>query len=256
MDKKRVRILLLGIVFVLTCLAIVLSSALSHSITTLQQAGVSPDIVYFTLILPYIGLFLALSRIVIGINIPNTFVPLTIVLTSFVIGPVLTLLLMIFSLVLGYLGKYLISELHLHFAVKISIIIGLLSVGLTLLLPFLVQSQLLSSSNGHLIIIYGIMIISLINEKYLVFKLTRASIFEDLKNILNTFLFSLVSFWLLGGKIELLDQIYEFPYLKSFILFFPESVLFIVFIIIFIGRYTGLRLTEVFRFRKLLFKNR
>jgi hypothetical protein len=255
MDKTRLKTLILGGFLFLVCLLITLFSLISHSLAILQQAGISPEILFLTLILPFIGLFLAVSRIIIGINIPNTFVPLTIVLTSFIIGPVLTFELMIISLVLGYFCKFLISEFRLHFAVKISVIISLLSIGLLLTFPLLRDDHLLNSGNGHLVIIYGILMISLINEKYLTFKLSKTNIYNDLKNSFNTFVFSLFSYFILGGKLTIGSQIYQFSYLKDFIQVFPESVFIALFMTIMIGRYTGLRLSEMFRFRKLIFKN-
>ncbi len=255
MDKTRLKTLFLGGFFFLICLLISLFSLLSQSLAVLMDAGISSEILYLTLILPFIGLFLAISRIIVGVNLPNTFVPLTIVLTSFIIGPAITFELMIISLVLGYLCKFLISEFRLHFAVKISVIISLLSIGLILAFPLLKQDQIFNSGNGHMVVIYGILIISLINEKYITFKLSKSNIVNDLKNSFNTFLFALFSYLILGGKLIINGQTYQLAHLKDFIQAFPESVFWALFLTIIIGRYTGLRLSEIIRFRKLIFKN-
>lgn len=234
---------------------IIYTGSISHSIDVLAGYAIDRQTLYLALILPFIGLFLAFFRIIIGLNISNTFVPITIILTSFVLSPLITFELLFLSLFLGYIGKYFINLFRLHFAVKVSFVIGILSIALILILPFFRNDSFFNNSNSHLLILYGILIISLINERYLTFKPSRSNIISDLKNIFNTIFFSMLVFFLLGGQFVADSQNFYFPWLRQLIEAYPESVFMALALTIIIGRYTGLRLTEIYRFRKLIFKN-
>lgn len=256
MKSTRLKPLLLGSLLFLLCAIVCVFGLLGQAIATLKSAGVTPDIIYLTETLPFIGLFLAFVRIIIGINVPNIFVPIIIVLTSFVLGISLTLEVLIISLALAYLAKYLISEFHLHFAVKSSLIITLVSIGLILIFPLLRNSSLFTANNSHLVIVYGLLIISIINEKFLTFKMTRTNLWNDFKNIFKTVAFAVISFILLGGRIFWSAEYQlNLPWLKNLIIAYPETIFVALILTFAIGRYTGLRLSEVVRFRKLIFKN-
>lgn len=251
MKQPRLKTLILGTLLFLICAIISFFALLSHSLTALQLSGLPPAIIYLALTMPFVGLFLAITRILIGINIPNTFIPLTILIGCFTLGVDIALAMVFITLLLAYLAKYLISEFHLHFAVKTSLIMTLVLIGLVILLKPLEQLGLLSLNNSPLIIVYSLLTIAIINEKFLTFKMTRSSLWTDLTNISKTLTFSLICFILLGGSI--LD--FQWNWLEETIINYPESVFGALLLTILIGRYTGLRLSEIFRFRKLIFKN-
>ncbi len=255
MDKSRLKTPFLGGLLFLACLIVGISGSISHSIEFLKTLEVSPDIIYLPLILPFLGLFLAFSKIIIGMNTPNSYVPLTVVITSFFIGPLLSITTLIVCLIVGYFMKYIIVEFKLHSNVKTSLILSLLSIIFILLLPFYPSSLVFQGINYSLLICYGIFLISLINEKYLSFKITKSNLISDLKIIFSTILFSFITYLILGGKIVTGSQYFDFPYLKDLVMGLPEIVLVAILLTALIGRYTGLRLTELWRFRKLIFKN-
>lgn len=257
MKSQRLKTLIFGSILFLICATIILFGFISQVITFLKNAGVNPEIIYLTQTLPFIGLFIAIFRIVIGINVPNISVPVILILTSFILGLGLTLEVFAISLILAYLAKYIINQFHLHLAVKSSLIITLVTIGLIMLLPFLRNSTLFTSNNSHLVIVYGLLIVSVINEKFLSSKMTRHNLLSDLGNILKTIFFAVISFLILGGKFSFDGtNIQEWTALKSIIIAFPDTIFLAFILTLAIGRYTGLRISEVIRFRKLIFKNR
>jgi hypothetical protein len=211
--------------------------------------------VIFVLVLPFIGLFLAISRILIGINIPNIFIPLLIILAAFILGLNLTLAILATNLLLAYLSRYLISEFHLHFAVKTSIVMTLGLIGMIILLPIMQKWSFFSPENAYFVIIYSLLTLAIINEKFLTFKMTKSSLWNDFKNLFKTLFFALICFFILGGAIILPNVTFQWDWLRSIITIYPESIFGALILTILIGRYTGLRISEIFRFRKLIFKN-
>lgn len=253
MKSKGLKSIILGSLLFTICGLTLIFGLLSHSVATLQASGISPDIIFLVETLPFIGLFLAFFRIILGINVPNMFVPIIIILTSMVLGLIMTLEVLIISIFLAYIAKFLIGEFHLHFAVKSSLIISQVAIGLLLILPFLRNSSLFSASNSHLVIIYGLLVVSIVNEKFLSVKMTTNNLWIDLKNIFKTLIFSIISFILLGGEINLNSFQFEWTWLKTIIITYPETIIIALFLTLAIGRYTGLRLSEIIRFRKLIF---
>jgi hypothetical protein len=255
MKQTRLKTLLLGILLFLICAIIGFLGLLSQSITALLALGLPVELVYLALTLPFIGLFLAITRILVGINIPNIFVPLLIILAAFTLGLNLTLSVLLVNLLLAYLSRYLISEFHLHFAVKTSIVMTLGLIGLVILLPIMQKIALFGPEKAYFLIIYSLLILAIINEKFLTFKMTRSSLWSDLKSLFKTLFFALTSFFILGGPIILPNTTFQWDWLKNIIAVYPESIFIALILTILIGRYTGLRLSEIYRFRKLIFKN-
>ena len=256
MDKYQVKPILIWtfcLIFVITSLYF---GFIKGSLGILEANGFQAENLYFLLIIPFIVLFLSFWKIILGFSVINTFVPILIILTCFITGPFFPLIILLFSLLLGYLAKLSINDLRLHYAVKLSIILTVLSIGLLLILPYVEKTTSYQPGNEHLIISYAILIISLINEHYFAFKVGKTNTVNIIKNALLTFLFSFICFFLLGGQIQYGTILIQFPYLRDAIVSYPDLIFLDLFLLILIGSYTGLRLTEMIRFRKLIFKNR
>lgn len=255
MNPTKLKPLILGSLLFLICATIAIFGLLQSSISILTHNSVTPDIIYLALILPFIGFFLAIFRILIGLNIPNILVPITIITASFLLGPLISLLILAICVLFAYLAKYLISEFHLHVGVKNSLIITLASIGLLLSLSWLQTLSAFHQINLNLIIIYGVLTISVINEKFLTFKISKNSLIGDIKSLFKTIIFSLITFLILGGKFIWGSAFFQIDWLQKIIMTYPESIFLALLLTFLIGQYTGLRLSEVFRFRKLIFKN-
>lgn len=256
MDKAKLKLFLiwsLSIIFVAFSLYF---GFIKTSLSSLNAYGYQSYSLYYLLMIPSIVLFLSFWKIILGFNVINTFIPILIILSSFLSGPLFTLIILLFSLLIGYLAKLTISDLRLHFAVKLSIILSILSLGLLFLLPYIEVFASTEPGNDHFIIAYAILVISLINDRYFAFKTSKTSTFTTIKNAIVTFLFSFLCYIFLGGIIQFGNFFLHFPYLQNAIQSNPDLIFIELILLILIGKYTGLRLTEFIRFRKLIFKNR
>lgn len=247
MEKIDLKKIIFSSVFVLTCILLGFFGQISQAINTLHSSGIDQNSLFLLLITPFIALFISFCRIIIGINVPTILIPTILVFSLFIIGLNTTIFFLCLSIGLALLGKYLITEFHLHFSSKISIIFSFVSIGLVLALPLIKDPLSLTATA-----IYPILIISLVNEKQFSFKISRSSLISDFKSIIKIIIFSLLCFFLLGGAI----LSYQFPEFKQLITTYPESVLIAFLLNFVIGQYTGLRLTEIIRFRKLIFKSK
>lgn len=255
MKAQRLQITsLIGLIIILVILSF--SGVLSLSINSLLNIGISRDIIYLVEILPFIGLTLAFFNIILGVNIPGHYIPIILIINTFILGLYLTLGLLLISLFIIYTAKFLIKSLHIHLTVKSSLIISIISLFSLLILPILAKTNIFNLYTGPFFII-SIIIISIINEKFVDTQISFKNIKKDFGILIKYFIFITLNFLLLGGKFyywTASTSFTELNLLKNILQSIPEINLLIIFMTFLIGRYTGLRITEIIRFRKLLFK--
>lgn len=256
MDISRQRIWILFIISILALIIIISLGTIRYSLDILMEAGISQNILYLLLTLPFIGLFLSFSRIIIGINVQGASVPVLTTFSAFILSPFLTFEIFLVGIILGYIAKLSILDLRFHFAVKVSIIMTFLTIGFLFFLPIIHAISPFPKSLGGSIMVIGLLLITLINDKYLTFKVSKTSIKYNLKNIFFTLIFSFITYFLLGGVFMINSTPVQFTGLQYIINSYPNSIFIALILTILIGRYTGLRVTELFRFRKLIFKNK
>ncbi len=249
MDKNLVKNIFFGGLIVLLGLIPAFFGLFRISISHLVQLGVNIDQVYLLLITPCIALIIATFRIMVGLNVTSIIVPSILVACCFLLGPILTGIIFIGSAVTALFIKYLLNELHLHFSVKMPIIVNLVFILILLLAPLLIANYQISSITLPSISII-IITLALITEKFLSFKMTQSGLLTDFKNLFKTSLFSLAIYLFLGGGLFS----FHWTVIKDFIIFFPEIISVCVILNLLIGRYTGLRISELIRFRDLIFK--
>ncbi len=257
-NNMKAQILKITSLITLILLLIIFSftGILSLSINSLLNIGISQDIIYLVEILPFIGLTLAFFNIILGVNIPGHYIPIILIINTFILGLYLTIGLLLISLLIIYTAKYIIKSLHIHLAVKSSLIISIISLFSILTLPILAKTNIFNLYTGPFFII-SIIIISIINEKFVDIKTSFKNIKNDFNILIKYFIFITLNFLLLGGKIyywTTSQSFIEISILKNILQTIPEINLLIILITFLIGKYTGLRLTEIIRFRKLIFK--
>lgn len=256
MDSSKKRILILSVISFLALVTIVSLGTINHSLDLLISAGISEEILYLLLTLPIIGFFFAFSRIIIGINIQGASLPVLTIFSSFILGPLLTLEIFLIGIVFGYIAKFSILDLRLHFAVKVSFIMSFLTISFLFCLPIINTITPFQNSLGASIMVIGLLLVNLINDKYLTFKISKTSMKSNFLTIINTLIFSFISYFLLGGAFIVNNNSIHFSNLRNFISEYPDSIFIALILTVIIGGYTGLRVTEIFRFRKLIFKSK
>lgn len=249
MDKNLTKKTFFGGLIVLLGLIPAFSGLFRVSISHLLQLGVNIDQIYLLLIVPCIALIIATSRIIVGMNVSSIIVPSILVACCFILGPILTGIIFIGSALMALFIKYLLNELHMHFSAKMPVIVNLVFILVLLLAPILIENYAISSITLPSISLIMITL-ALLTEKFLSFKMTQNGLMTDFKNLFKTSLFSLATYLFLGG--DLLG--FKWTVVKDFILFFPEIISVCVILNLLIGRYTGLRISELIRFRDLIFK--
>ncbi len=210
---------------------------LSFGINYLVNHGVPINSITLILMLPIIATILAFSRQVIGIKAFGLITPALTTLSFLVMG--LQYGLIIFSAVLlaGTLTRLTMRRLHLLYLPRMALVLTSVSLAILVFFGFGVATNNNALASFS---IFPILILTLLAEEFidLQFKsgARRAFIVTAWTILLAVACYFIVSWQLL----------------RTVIVSYPEVILIAIPLNILFGRWGGLRLTEYFRFRKLL----
>jgi len=193
------------------------------------ERGAEPKTLAVLLLFPLLTLFIAASRYLVGIKALGIFTPaiLTVVFLEMGVLPGLGL----FSLVLltVSLGRALTRGLHLHYLARVSLIIWLVSIVVFGVFFFFKTS------------LVALLILILVGENLLEVQISRGAK-EAGSLIVETLILAVLGWWLLSWE-----------WLQKAVLGEPEIFLILTAVgNILLGRFTGLRLLEYKRFRRLV----
>lgn len=216
------------------------SNPIKYAIKGAVGAGVPVNTIILLLLLPIVALVIAVARNVIGIRGFGIFLPASLSVVFVAIGPEvgigLFLLIVAISTTVRILFKKL--KIQLQYLPRMALILWAVSFGVLAVLflaPVVRFPQLANVS------IFAVLILVLLAEDF-----TRVQLGKSAKTAIGitteTLILSLLSFLFLTLK----------P-LREAVLLNPEVALLVVVVLDFVlARYSGLRLMEIWRFRKLI----
>ncbi len=211
---------------------------LSILVNYLLAHGVSGQAVILLLILPIIATIFAFLKQIIGITSFGLFAPSIVALSFLALGWQIGLLFLLFILIMGYLTRSVMKRWRLLYIPKVAIILTVLSFTLLLLVAIGTYAGLAFPRDT----VFILLIMSALAENFLNLK-TEEGWRSAIIGIGETVFGSLLCVFIVQSQ-----------WLQSLVLAYPEIVLLTIIINIGLGRWTGLRLVEYFRFREV-FKN-
>lgn len=217
-------------------------NALSYVVNALVNWGVSTSSIVLILMLPIVATLLAFSRQVIGMKAFGIFTPAAVTLSFLAIGLKYGVIIFLVVLLAATGSRILIRRFRLLYLPRMALV--LTAVSFAILALFGVSGLLLKQTGALAFSVFPILILASLAEQFveaqirLGFRTAAILTFE-------TLFLSVVS-----------TLIVQWEAFQSLIVGFPELILITIPINILLGRWTGLRLSEYFRFRKLLTPNR
>ncbi|NQT49439.1 PKD domain-containing protein [Candidatus Kuenenbacteria bacterium] len=209
----------------------------SYLVNYMVDKGLPLNTIYLILILPVIATIMAFARQVIGIKALGIYTPSIVAVAFLVTGLKYGLLIFIITLLVGTISRLGARKIRLSYLPRMAIVLSLVSFSIFGI--FLVGAW--SGKVGLLeISIFPILVMVLLTEKFISAQIERGN-----KNavvlILETLFLSIICYWLASWQV-----------LRTLIIGYPEYVLLTLIINILIGKWTGLRLIEYYRFRKVI----
>lgn len=208
---------------------------LSILINYLLSSGVAAQTIILLLVLPVIATFFTFLKQVIGITTFGLYTPSVITLSFLVLGSWTALLFLIFILTMGSLTRILMQKWRLLYIPKVAITLTVVSFTLLLLLGIGTAAGIVFTRDT----VFILLILSTLSENFYSLKSEegwRAAIFGIGQTLVSAIFCVLLIEWFGLGAL---------------LLAYPELLLLTIVINILLGRWTGLRLVEYFRFREL-----
>lgn len=210
-----------------------------YAIRNAIAAGVAVNTIVLLLLLPIVASVIAAMRHFIGIRGFGIFLPAALSLVFLATGPVSGIFLFVIILVVATLGRIFLKKLRikLQYLPRMALLLWMVSIGV---LAVLFAAPLLPSQISS-VSIFPILILVLLAESFLSVQISKSAN-EAIGLTVETVILALISFILLS-----LEEI------RRYVLLQPEVTLIATaFFDWFIGHFVGLRLMELWKFRKLV----
>lgn len=207
-------------------------------ITQAINRGVSEQTIVLLLLLPLVASVVAAARHLIGFRGFGILIPMAIAVTFVASGIGTGILVFLAILVIATLSRRILRKLRLHYLPRMALLLWFVSLGVLTLIfvaPYLKLSQLTAIS------IFPIVVLILLAEEFIAVQI-RKSLRDAARLTLETIILALIGY-----------LIFSLKFLKEIVLVYPHWIISIPLILnIWVGRFTGLRLLEFWRFRKIM----
>lgn len=208
-------------------------NVLSALVNAMLVRGVPSQTVILLLVLPVIATILAFLKQVVGITTFGLYTPSIIALSFLALGWHMGVLFLVAILLVGYGARRLLRGWRILYIPKVAIILTVVSIALLLLMSVGAMMGLTFTRET----IFLLLIMSTLSESFLNLK-TEQGLLSALLAVGETVLAALVCVFLV-----------QWGPFQSMLLAYPELLVLTVVANILLGRWTGLRLVEYFRFR-------
>lgn len=200
------------------------------------REGVPANTIMLILLLPFLATLAVFVRHIIGLPSLEMIVPIALSITLVSTGISAGAVLLITILLASTIARLMLKKIRIMQLPKMALSIFVVSI-------FVFISLTVSASVGMLTVtqlsIFPVLLLILLGEKIVSLQLSRSA-GETFQIATVTILMGLLGFAILQSEM-----------IRRFILLYPEVIYLLIPLNILMGRYFGLRLTEVYRFSKL-----
>lgn len=211
------------------------SNFLRYGVTKAVRNGVPVNTVVLILLFPLVVALVTAARHLVGIRGAGILTPALLSVAFLATGIWAGVLLFVVILVVTVLARMALKSLRLQYLPRVSLLLWVVSGGVFVTL---LGASAVNFSQLVTVGIFPILILMLLSETFIDIQQGRSG-GEARALILQTFLLAMISSLLLGWEL-----------VQKAVLMFPEAIYFGVGVFdLFMGRYTGLRLTEYLMYR-------
>ncbi len=200
--------------------------------------GVSEETIVLLLLLPLVVSIVAAARHLVGFRGFGILIPMAMAVTFVASGIGTGILVFLTILTIATLIRRVLEKFRLHYLPRMALLLWFVNLGILCLIfaaPYLGWDQLATIS------IFPIVILILMAEEFIAVQI-RKSFREAARLTVETIILAFVGY-----------LVFSLDFLRNFALNYPHWVILIPLVFnIWVGRFTGLRLLEYWRFRKIL----
>ena len=213
---------------------------MSDIINLIASQGVSIETIYLILALPFIATLIAAFRQLIGIKSFGIYTPLVLTFAFWAIGIKYGLAIFIVIFITGTAVRYILRNFRLLYMPRMAIVLTVISLAILALLTiggYLQKTGLAATS------ILPILILITLIEKFISTQVEKGFRTAAILSV-ETLAIAIAGYYFI-----IWDQF------RNLVLEHPEYVLLLFAINIFLGRWSGLRLSEYLRFKEVIKSN-
>ncbi len=200
--------------------------------------GAPEETIILLLMLPITALVIAFARQIVGIKGFGIYTPLIIAYAFITLGLTYGFAFFVIIMIVGTFMRLLVRKSRLLYLPRMALVIT--SVAVAILLIILLGSYF-EFNNLITVSIFAIVVMTTLVEKFIAAQIERGDR-EAIILTLETLILSIICYW-----------IALWPWLQSIVLAYPLlTILITILINILLGKWTGLRLTELYRFRQVI----
>jgi len=226
--------------FYASCFINIMESAISPIINFFTNHGVPLETVELILILPIIATFIAFLRQIVGIKAFGIYTPLLITFAFLETdGLRYGIVIFIAVILIGMAMRFVLKPFRLLYLPRVAIMVSVVAL---IILLVLVTGGGMKRTGLAAVSIFPILIMITLVEKFITVQIEKGNK-TALILAFETLIISITGFYIASWE-----------FLIRFLITYPWAVLLTIPINIFLGKWTGIRLTEYFRFRKIIKK--
>jgi len=209
---------------------------MSYTINYMVNKGVPINTIFLILIIPVIATIIAVFRQVIGIKAFGLYIPTILTLAFLVTGIKYGLIIFVIILIVATLIRYLLKFLRILYLPRMAIVLTATAFAIFIMFALGAYTQ----RTGFIAIsIFPILIIAILAEEFVKVQIEKG-LWTAVQLAIETLVISTLCYFLVSWEA-----------LRTFFLSYPEMVLLTIPINYLLGKWTGLRISEFFRFREL-----
>jgi PKD repeat protein len=209
----------------------------TYGISYLQEQGVEDSVILAVLFLPVVVTVVTFMRLVVGLSSLGSRMPIIFSYAFLVLGMKVGVVSILLLSLISYLFRRALFKSHLLYTAKVGVLTSILGVVLLFLIGGVMYFEMgtIDFTNVLMLIVLAAMI-------------DRVASIEGEKGLWSTLRVFVETLFISAGAFAVVS----WDSLQVLILSHPEILVLFVVANVFMGRFTGLRLMEYFRFREVL----
>ncbi len=210
---------------------------LSSMINFALFSGVPLSTITLILLMPLIALLLAVARQVVGIKAFGIYVPALITLAFLESGLRYGAIVFLIILAVGTLARLLLKKIRILYLPRMALILTFVALGMLLIMYLAAYFNIVGLKTLSIVPLLTMVILT---EKFVSAQI-RYGFGSAIKLTFETFILSTICYLVLSWET-----------LRALVISYPEMVLLVIPLLVILGRWSGLRLSEYWRFRRLM----
>ncbi|MBT3539198.1 PKD domain-containing protein [Candidatus Parcubacteria bacterium] len=209
---------------------------LSTLITSFIERGVSADSIYLILVVPFLAFIVIFFRHVIGISTFGIYTPVIITVAFYILGLGFGILTFLFAVITGYIVKYIFEKFEFLYLPKVALNLSFITLSFLLLMLLMLW---LGTPFSLSVAVFPMLVMSTLSEKFMAAK-SEEGLRNAVVGVIETLAVVVISYYLM-----------VWAAFNDLVISWPEVVIVPLVLMLILGKFSGLRISEYFRFRSL-----